>query len=125
LALECCAQWVGYIKDYDGGTLMECVIHPRLPHTAFPAMIAAQRAALDRHIRTLSNAHVVHPGLPAFQQAAAQPQQQQQAGPQQAQAQAQSPAVVDIASIPGAHAHACMRPKHAVLRGWWGHQALA
>jgi hypothetical protein len=28
-------RWHGVIKDYDGGTLMECVIHPRcgpLPH---------------------------------------------------------------------------------------------
>jgi hypothetical protein len=24
---------VGFIKDYDGGTLMECVIHPKLPYT--------------------------------------------------------------------------------------------
>ena len=61
-----CAQWVGWIKDYDGGTLMECVINERLPYTGFPAMIAAQRAALDRHIRALSNAHVVRPGLAAF-----------------------------------------------------------
>ena len=21
-------RWVGYIKEYDGGTLMECYIHP-------------------------------------------------------------------------------------------------
>jgi len=25
-------RWVGYIKDYDGGTLMECVIHPKIPY---------------------------------------------------------------------------------------------
>ena len=59
---------MGYIKDYDGGTLMECVINERLPYTGFPGMIAAQRAALDRSIRALSNAHVVRPGLPAFRQ---------------------------------------------------------
>jgi hypothetical protein len=59
------AQWVGYIKDYDGGTLMECVVHAALPYAALPAMVAAQRGALDARIRSLSNAHVVHPGLPA------------------------------------------------------------
>lgn len=58
------AQWVGYIKDYDGGTLMECVIHAALPYLGLPAMVAAQRAALDRRIRALSNAHIVRPGLP-------------------------------------------------------------
>lgn len=29
-------RWVGYIKDYDGGTLMECVIQPKLPYTTMP-----------------------------------------------------------------------------------------
>lgn len=29
-------QWQGYIKDYDGGTLMECRIHPSLPYGSFP-----------------------------------------------------------------------------------------
>lgn len=28
--------WQGFIKDYDGGTLMECIIHPTLPHTNIP-----------------------------------------------------------------------------------------
>ena len=55
---------MGFIKDYDGGTLMECAIYAALPYLGLPAMVAAQRAALDRRIRALSNAHVVHPGLP-------------------------------------------------------------
>ena len=59
-------QWVGWIKDYDGGTLMECVINPRLPYTDFPSLVEKQREALDRHIRTLSKAHVVHPGISSF-----------------------------------------------------------
>jgi hypothetical protein len=32
-----------YIKDYDGGTLMECRIDPKLPYTDLPAMIRCQR----------------------------------------------------------------------------------
>ena len=75
-------QWVGWIKDYDGGTLMECVINPRLPYTGFPALVKAQREALDRHIRTLSKSHVIHPGLPS---------------------PADGIARIDVASIPGAH----------------------
>lgn len=26
-------RWVGFIKDYDGGTLMECIIYPKVPYT--------------------------------------------------------------------------------------------
>ena len=61
-------QWVGYIKDYDGGTLMECVIVQRLPHTRLPAMLLAQKRALDDRIRQYSKSHVAHPGLSAFQE---------------------------------------------------------
>ena len=59
-------QWVGWIKDYDGGTLMECVINFRLPYTDFPGLVERQREALDRNIRTLSKSHVVHPGITSF-----------------------------------------------------------
>jgi histone acetyltransferase len=59
-------QWVGWIKDYDGGTLMECIINPKLPYTDFPGLVEKQREALDRHIRTLSKSHVVHPGITSF-----------------------------------------------------------
>lgn len=59
-------QWVGWIKDYDGGTLMECVIDSKLPYTDFPGLVEKQREALDRHIRTLSKSHVVHPGIGSF-----------------------------------------------------------
>ena len=56
-------RWHGYIKDYDGGTLMECFIHPSLPFTELPAAIAAQRSALDSAVRQYTTAHVVHTGL--------------------------------------------------------------
>lgn len=61
-------QWVGYIKDYDGGTLMECVIVQRLPHTRLPAMLQAQKRALDSRIRQYSKSHIAHPGLSAFRE---------------------------------------------------------
>lgn len=63
-----CVQWVGYIKDYDGGTLMECVIVQRLSHTRLPAMLQAQKQALDSRIRQYSKSHIVHCGLCAFQE---------------------------------------------------------
>ena len=38
-------QWFGFIKDYDGGTLMECRIHPTLPYATFPGAHADRLAA--------------------------------------------------------------------------------
>jgi hypothetical protein len=32
-----------YIKDYDGGILMECKIDPKLPYTDLSTMIRRQR----------------------------------------------------------------------------------
>eukprot|EP00611_Tribonema_gayanum_P021704 TRINITY_DN4226_c0_g1_i1.p1 TRINITY_DN4226_c0_g1~~TRINITY_DN4226_c0_g1_i1.p1 ORF type:complete len:415 (-),score=103.80 TRINITY_DN4226_c0_g1_i1:252-1496(-) len=35
-------RWHGYIKHYDGGTLMECYVHPSIPYTRVPHMLQAQ-----------------------------------------------------------------------------------
>lgn len=59
-------RWQGYIKDYDGGTLMECVIHPRVCYITLPDLIHMQRLALDNRIRQLSKSHVVRRGLTHF-----------------------------------------------------------
>ncbi|MCO5592483.1 hypothetical protein L7F22_046486 [Adiantum nelumboides] len=36
-------RWQGYIKDYDGGTLMECQLDAKLPYIDLPALIRRQR----------------------------------------------------------------------------------
>lgn len=42
-------RWYGYIKDYDGGTLMECYVHPGYPYTAVNDVVNKQRTFfLDR-----------------------------------------------------------------------------
>ncbi|EHA8589557.1 putative Histone acetyltransferase GCN5 [Cocos nucifera] len=56
-------RWQGYIKDYDGGILMECKIDPKLPYTDLATMIRRQRQAIDEKIRELSNCHIVYPGI--------------------------------------------------------------
>ncbi|CAK9143779.1 unnamed protein product [Ilex paraguariensis] len=56
-------RWHGYIKDYDGGILMECKIDPKLPYTDLAPMIRRQRQAIDEKIRELSNCHIVYPGI--------------------------------------------------------------
>ncbi|GKU86450.1 hypothetical protein SLEP1_g973 [Rubroshorea leprosula] len=53
-------RWHGYIKDYDGGILMECKMDPKLPYTDLSSMIRDQRLALDAKIRKLSNCQEVH-----------------------------------------------------------------
>ncbi|XP_076958705.1 histone acetyltransferase GCN5-like [Bidens hawaiensis] len=56
-------RWHGYIKDYDGGILMECKIDPKLPYTDLSTMIHRQRQAIDEKIRELSNCHIVYTGI--------------------------------------------------------------
>ncbi|XP_050236416.1 histone acetyltransferase GCN5 [Mercurialis annua] len=56
-------RWQGYIKDYDGGILMECKIDPKLPYIDLSTMIRRQRQAIDEKIRELSNCHIVYPGI--------------------------------------------------------------
>ncbi|KAL7219548.1 hypothetical protein ACSBR2_012577 [Camellia fascicularis] len=56
-------RWHGYIKDYDGGILMECIIEPKLPYTDLSTMVRRQRQAIDEKIRELSNCHIVYPGI--------------------------------------------------------------
>jgi hypothetical protein len=44
-------RWVGYIKDYDGGTLMECYIHPGMDYLNVPKIVAMQRAFIYERIK--------------------------------------------------------------------------
>jgi len=55
-------NFLGYIKDYDGGTIMECVVHKRINYLRVPEMIAIQRRALNDKIKEMSNSHVKHKG---------------------------------------------------------------
>ncbi|XP_076930602.1 histone acetyltransferase GCN5-like [Bidens hawaiensis] len=56
-------RWHGYIKDYDGGILMECKIDSKFPYTDLSSMIHRQRQSIDEKIRELSNCHIVYPGI--------------------------------------------------------------
>ena len=39
-------KWAGFIKDYDGGTLMECRINETLDYLHLPTVIRQQREVL-------------------------------------------------------------------------------
>jgi histone acetyltransferase len=58
--------WVGYIKDYEGGTLMQCSMVPRVKYLEVQELLAAQRQAVIAKIRSISKSHVVYPGLSVF-----------------------------------------------------------
>jgi histone acetyltransferase len=58
--------WAGYIKDYEGGTIMQCTLLPKVDYTRTRDAVGAQRAAVLAKIRQMSRSHIVHPGLPQF-----------------------------------------------------------
>lgn len=37
------AKYVGYIKDYEGATLMGCELNPQIPYTEFSVIIKKQK----------------------------------------------------------------------------------
>eukprot|EP00937_MAST-01D_sp_MAST-1D-sp2_P001111 g1111.t1 len=56
-------RWAGYIKDYDGGTLMECAINRDIDYLDVPGMIQQQREVCQRYIRQNSRSSTVYAGL--------------------------------------------------------------
>jgi histone acetyltransferase len=61
-------RWVGYIKDYDGGTLMECYIHPGMDYLRVKQIVARQRQFIYEIIKQRSQSGKVYPGLEIFSQ---------------------------------------------------------
>lgn len=53
--------WMGYIKDYEGGTLMQCTMLPRIRYLEVGRMLLKQKAAVQAKIRLLSKSHIIHP----------------------------------------------------------------
>ncbi|CAK9437367.1 uncharacterized protein LODBEIA_P17450 [Lodderomyces beijingensis] len=59
--------WMGYIKDYEGGTLMQCSMLPWiLRYLDSGKILLLQKAAIERKIRSRSKSNVVRPGLQIF-----------------------------------------------------------
>ena len=60
--------WAGYIKDYEGGTIMQCTMLRKVDYLDKASIIAQQREAILTKIREMSKSHIVYPGLPRFQE---------------------------------------------------------
>jgi histone acetyltransferase len=57
-------RYQGLIKDYDGGTMMECYVHPSIDFTRIPEMLAAQREFILSRIRLKAQSTKVYDPLP-------------------------------------------------------------
>ncbi|KND04068.1 uncharacterized protein SPPG_01510 [Spizellomyces punctatus DAOM BR117] len=64
------AIWVGYIKDYEGATLLQCTFFPKVRYLEIYTIYAAHRKAVFQKIKEISQSHIVYPGLDAFKKGA-------------------------------------------------------
>jgi len=54
-------RWMGYIKDYEGGTIMQCSMLPKIRYLESGRLLLKQKAAVHAKIRAVSKSHEVHP----------------------------------------------------------------
>lgn len=58
--------WAGRIKDYEGATLMHCVVHPTLDYTKLSQLLVHAREVTGQHISALDGSARVYKGLAHF-----------------------------------------------------------
>ncbi|TIB74797.1 hypothetical protein E3Q23_00006 [Wallemia mellicola] len=61
--------WTGYIKDYEGGTLMQCSMLPKIKYLDVHDTLTRQKDIALAKIREYSKSHIVHDGLHQFKDA--------------------------------------------------------
>ncbi|KAH7385093.1 histone acetyltransferase GCN5-like protein [Cadophora sp. MPI-SDFR-AT-0126] len=52
--------WMGYIKDYEGGTIMQCSMLPRIRYLEAGRMLLKQKETVLAKIRAMNKSHIVH-----------------------------------------------------------------
>ncbi|KAE8574703.1 hypothetical protein XENTR_v10003542 [Xenopus tropicalis] len=63
------SRYLGYIKDYEGATLMECELNPRIPYTELSHIIKKQKEIIKKLIeRRHAQIRKVYPGLTCFKE---------------------------------------------------------
>lgn len=61
--------WAGYIKDYEGGTIMHCEMVPKIDYLNVHEIIAEQKKAVyDKIQSVVHSSHTAYPGLKVFKQ---------------------------------------------------------
>ncbi|KAJ3015119.1 histone acetyltransferase [Thoreauomyces humboldtii] len=58
--------WVGYIKDYEGATLLQCTFLRKVKYKEMYTIYAAHRKAVFQRIKEASLSYIVYDGLSAF-----------------------------------------------------------
>ena len=53
-------KWMGYIKDYEGGTIMQCTMVPKIRYLEAGRMLLKQKEVVQAKIRAVSKSHVIH-----------------------------------------------------------------
>ncbi|KAI8631026.1 Bromodomain-containing protein [Xylariaceae sp. FL1651] len=54
------SDWMGYIKDYEGGTLIQCSMVPRIRYLEVGRMLLKRKETVQAKIRLLSKSHIIH-----------------------------------------------------------------
>ncbi|KAG6440336.1 hypothetical protein O3G_MSEX001186 [Manduca sexta] len=63
------AMYQGYIKDYEGATLMHCELNPRIVYTQFTAVIRTQKEIVKKLIdMRQKEVRKIYPGLTCFKE---------------------------------------------------------
>ncbi|KAI8137787.1 putative histone acetyltransferase [Fennellomyces sp. T-0311] len=56
-------KWVGYIKDYEGGTIMQCTMVPKVEYCRGREILEIQRQAVLEKTKQYSTSHIVYQGI--------------------------------------------------------------
>nr|OQO30089.1 hypothetical protein B0A51_02651 [Rachicladosporium sp. CCFEE 5018] len=59
-------KWMGYIKDYEGGTIMQCSMLPKIRYLDSARLLLKQKAAVHAKIRAVSKSYEVHAPPPEW-----------------------------------------------------------
>lgn len=54
-------RWMGYIKDYEGGTIMQCSMVPKIRYLESGRMLLKQKETVQAKIRAVTRSFNVHP----------------------------------------------------------------
>ncbi|KAF2664181.1 Bromodomain-containing protein [Microthyrium microscopicum] len=54
------SKWMGYIKDYEGGTIMQCSMLPRIKYLEAQKLLRKQKEVAEAKIRSVSKSHIIH-----------------------------------------------------------------
>ncbi|KAK5290167.1 histone acetyltransferase [Cryomyces antarcticus] len=53
-------KWMGYIKDYEGGTIMQCSMLPKIRYLESGKMLLKQKEWVNAKIRAVSKSYTIH-----------------------------------------------------------------